>query len=372
VTLAVDAGRAALDAGGTTATSVVLVTRDLPLLDGGTEAVLLAGLGLPDTARCVLVLGGAPAALDAVSGAEPGTLVVAVDVAPAAAAAGVLVGDGASAADVSPLDRVARSLPVRVRTSSGAVHDYDDPRLLRSRGTGAAIARLALHDKPVALAGMGAKDAAALTQGTPAALPSEGAAAGLFALADALIRQAEGPVVAVDQATACAVQLRTGTTPVVSYAPAPQPSTAGPPAPGGDIKLSVAAYERAFDAKLGLQAGQCTSCGTLALPPRRRCTGCGSEEPHRLTPLPRHATVYTCASVHVPVPGMSSPYDLVIVELGDSGVRLLAPVTGTAAGTIRIGDTGRMVLRRHALRAGVPDYGYALLPDASPTTGSTP
>ena len=27
-----------------------------------------------------------------------------------------------------------------------------------------------------------------------------------------------------------------------------------------------------------------------------------------------------------------------------------------------IGDTGRMVLRRVAVRTGVPDYGYAFLP----------
>ncbi|WP_371541442.1 hypothetical protein OG266_00775 [Streptomyces sp. NBC_00554] len=46
--MAVEAGRAALAAAGAAGVAhVVLVTRDLPLLEGGNSAALLAGLGLP-------------------------------------------------------------------------------------------------------------------------------------------------------------------------------------------------------------------------------------------------------------------------------------------------------------------------------------
>ena len=49
LTMAVQAGRAALGAGGAGVDHVVFVTRDLPLLDGGNGAALVAGLGLPAT-----------------------------------------------------------------------------------------------------------------------------------------------------------------------------------------------------------------------------------------------------------------------------------------------------------------------------------
>ena len=45
VTLAVEAGRAALEAGGSSE-YVVVVSRDLPLMESSNAAVLLAGLGL--------------------------------------------------------------------------------------------------------------------------------------------------------------------------------------------------------------------------------------------------------------------------------------------------------------------------------------
>jgi uncharacterized OB-fold protein len=360
VTLAVAAGRALLDATDAPATSVVLVTRDLPGLEGGTEGVLLAGLGLPQDTRCSVILGGAPAALDAVSTGTAGTLVLAVDLLPSAGAGAALL--GGSGAELTPLSRSERSLPVRVRDTGGRTYDYDDPRLLRVRGTTASLDRLALDDKPIAVAGLGAKDAAALVQGTPAGLPTTGASSALFALADALAGSIEGPVVAVEQATATAARLQRGATTVLRSARPARPLPATKLGADATIGVSLPAYDRAFDSKLGLQAGKCATCGTLALPPRHRCLECGSEERHPLTPLPRDGVVYTAISVHVPVPGLRSPYDLAIVELGDTGVRLLTPVTGADPGTTHIGDRGALVLRRLTMRNGIADYGYAFEP----------
>ena len=98
VTLAVEAGRAAIDAAGgrrptaarpTAAAGgvqrVVLVSRELPLLEGGNAAVLLAGLGLDPEIEVSERLGGAPAALDALTSAPPWTLVIAADVQPSRA-----------------------------------------------------------------------------------------------------------------------------------------------------------------------------------------------------------------------------------------------------------------------------------------------
>lgn len=85
---------------------------------------------------------------------------------------------------------------------------------------------------------------------------------------------------------------------------------------------------------------------------------------YELIPLPRTGTVYTETTVHIPVPGLRSPYSLVIVELDGVGVRALVKVTGAEPGSVDIGTRGRLALRRVAVRSGVPDYGYMFEPDA--------
>ena len=124
--------------------------------------------------------------------------------------------------------------------------------------------------------------------------------------------------------------------------------------PGPEIRISLPAYERAFEAKVRLEAGRCPHCGTLALPPRHRCLGCGAEGDAGLAELPRDATVYTTTTIHTPVPGLATPYTIVIVELGDTGVRLLAQVTGAPPGNVGIGDRGEMVLAPRRRAVGHP------------------
>jgi uncharacterized protein len=51
------------------------------------------------------------------------------------------------------------------------------------------------------------------------------------------------------------------------------------------------------------------------------------------------------------------------VALDGSDVRVLAHVTDVPGGVTRIGDRGRLVLRKVAERAGIPDYGYAFAPE---------
>src|SRR3984957_3190717 len=203
VTLAVEAGRAAIDAaggggpagGGPRASDGqrgVLVSRDLGWLEGGNAAVLLAGLGLDPEIEVSERLGGAPAALDALTSARPATLVIAADVQPFAGAAAALV--AGSGLPVTPVARVARSLPVRTRSAAGVVHDYGDPRLLRERGVLASVSALAVDgaDKPLALAGADARQAAAGCAGAPPAPPALAGAGGKkpLALAGADARQA--------------------------------------------------------------------------------------------------------------------------------------------------------------------------------------
>src|SRR5205085_5158262 len=58
---------------------VVVVTRAPALLEGPTAAVIATALGLPAVVPIEIHLGGGPAVLDALAGAEPGALVVGVD-----------------------------------------------------------------------------------------------------------------------------------------------------------------------------------------------------------------------------------------------------------------------------------------------------
>jgi uncharacterized OB-fold protein len=372
VTLAVEAGRAAIDAAGASGPAggaavtgdvqrVVLVSRELPLLEGGNAAVLLAGLGLDPEIEVAERLGGAAAALDALTSARPRTLVIAADLQPFAGAAAALV--AGSGLRVVPSARLARSLPVRTRSADGEVHDYGDPRLLRERGVLASLASLAA-DKPLALAGAGAKQAAAVCAGQPPTLPTTGASSALFALAALAESRSSGPLFAADQATVSGVQVGDGTALVRRLEPAARPAPASTFTPGKEIPVSLAAYDRAFSAKVRFEAGRQAATGELDFPPRYRVGQDGSlHTDYTLVPLPRTGTVYTGVTVRIPVPGLSTPYSLVIVELDEVGVRALAPVTGAPPGTVRIGDRGRMVLRRVAVRSGVPDYGYAFCPE---------
>jgi uncharacterized protein len=370
VTLAVEAGRAAIEAadGGDSAGAggvqrVVLVSRELPLLEGGNAAVLLAGLGLDPEIEVSERLGGAPATLDALTSARPQTLVIAADVQPFAGAVAALV--TGSGLPVTPVARVARSLPVRTRSAAGQVHDYGDPRLLRERGVVASLASLGSlrADKPLALAGVDARQAAAVCAGQPPALPTTGASSGLFALAALAQARSAGPLFAVEQATVTGVQVGDGVAVVRRVEPAARPLPASTFTPGKEIPVSLAAYDRAFSAKVRFEAGRQAGTGELDFPPRYRIGTDGAlHTDYTLVPLPRTGTVYTGVTVRIPVPGLSTPYSLVIVELDGVDVRVLARVTGAPPGAVAIGDCGRMVLRLVAVRSGVPDYGYAFCP----------
>jgi uncharacterized OB-fold protein len=327
--------------------------------------VLLAGLGLDPELEVDERLGGAPATLDAVSSARPRSLVIGVDLEPAGAAA-ILTSDHGK--QVRTAARVARSLPVRTRNAVGVVHDYGDPRLLHERGLLASLSAAWL-DTPVVVAGVEHDKVVSLCTGEPPRLPTFGASSGLFALASLTESNTMGALVAVEQASLSGITVTGGEAQVIRREPAVRPLPGGTVTPGADLAISLAAYERAFEAKVRWEAGRHTgdaeSGEELHFPPRYRVgADCSLDTDYELVPLPRTGTVYTEATVQIPVPGMRSPYSLVIVELDGTDVRVLVKVTGAEPGSVDIGDRGRMALRRVAIRSGVPDYGYAFEPGA--------
>lgn len=358
ITLAVEAGRAALRS-GVPVENVVPVSRDMPLTESSNAAVLLAGLGLDPELEVTERLGGAPATLDSLSSARPRTMIIGVDIEPAGAAAIVTAERGLH---VRTAARVARSLPVRTRNAVGVVHDYGDPRLLHERGLVASLAAAWL-DTPVAVAGVDHKQALDMCADNPARLPTYGASAGLFALAHLAETGVTGPLVAVEQASLSGITVAGGVASVHRQEPraCPMPETTS--VADADLALSLAAYERAFEAKTRWEAGKFADSDELHFPPRYRIDDNGTlSRNYELVALPRTGTVYTAVSVHMPVPGLRTPYALVIVELDGVDVRALVKVTGADPDSVDIGDRGRLVLRRIAVRQGVPDYGYAFQP----------
>jgi uncharacterized OB-fold protein len=368
LTMAVAAGRAAdPDA---SAQRVVIVTRNFPLVEGGNGAVLLAALGLAGDIPVTEVLGGAPAVLDQIVGAGPGTLVIGSDdndVAVGAAAA--LTGE--AGAGVMARARQSRSLPLVARGEDGSRHTYPDPRLQREVGVRATLAKLDLDGGDLAgVVGVPANQLGPeFDRSATVEQPTSTAAGAVRVLADVIERGSAGLLLAVEQAAMSVAQVAPGDMSVrisrdeVESRYLPKLKTAE----GGGIPISMPAYSRAFEPKIRWEAAVFDERPGIdsapQFPPRVRVDDSGTLcSEYRLEPLPRTGTVYTHTTIRIPVPDLPSPYSLAVVQLDDSPVRVLLKVTGVPAGELTIGQAGAVVLRRIATRMGIPDYGYAFWP----------
>jgi uncharacterized OB-fold protein len=369
LTMAVAAGRAAdPDA---TARRVVLVSRDFPLLEGGNGGVLLAALSLPADTPVAEVLGGAPAVLDQIGGAGDGTLVIAADDNDLAVGAGaVLTGHGG--ATLTPAARQTRSLPLTARGEDGARHAYVDPRLQREVGVRSTLTRLGLSGTPALAAVAGvplAQIASDFDSSQAIGDPTVSAAAIIRLLADAIDAGTQGLLLAIEQSSISAAELASGDgTPRIARDEFPaRELPKSRIADGVGIPISMPAYARAFEPKLRWEAAVFEETPGIdtapQFPPRLRVDNAGRlATEYRLESLPRTGTVYTHTTVRIPVPDLPSPYSLAVVALDESPVRVLLKITGVPAGEATIGQPGSVVLRRVAIRAGIPDYGYAFWP----------
>jgi uncharacterized OB-fold protein len=358
VTMAVAALRPLVEAGHVIE-RIVLVTRRPALLEGDTAAVVAHAIGLPQV-PVEEVLGGAPAVVDVLLSSTRGTAVVAIEPEAHAGAGAMLLGDGGAA--LTGAGSVRASLPLSVRrTDESSARTYDDPRLLRELGWKPALRALAGDGVNIAV---GVPAAMQRSPGYDPALSDAVGASGTAAVPFALgllAEQTSGRLVAVEQASASALDVE-GSASVLRTERLGVPKPVQRQDGEADIPISLAAYARAFEEKVGFLAGRCETCGTLSYPSRYRCLGCGAEGPVPLAPLPRQATVYTVITVRVPVPGLASPYSLAIVELDGLDVRMLVQVADAPPGSAAIDDPGTLVFRKVADRQGIPDYGYAFQP----------
>jgi uncharacterized OB-fold protein len=199
--------------------------------------------------------------------------------------------------------------------------------------------------------------------------PATSAAAIIRLLADAIEAGDQGLMIAVEQATISVAELALeGATARITrdeFPPRELPKSRV--ADGVGIPISMPAYARAFEPKIRWEAAIFDESPGIdsapQFPPRLRVNNAGQlATEYRLEPLPRTGTVYTHTTVRIPVPDLPSPYSIAVVQLDGSPVRVLLKVTGVPAGEATIGQSGAVVLRKVATRAGIPDYGYAFWP----------
>jgi len=358
-TLALDAARLALG-DGVEVSSITVVSRSQSYLLDDAQVVIARALRLDDTVRVTQIQGAGCDALLALAAAGPGDLIIAVDSVGAVGAAAILVSGDPG---VRVLAQRRHSLPARTRAAGDAeTATYDDARLMRERGWRPAVDALR-GEGEVAVTGLPRSVATRLGATYPDSFedPTEPSWAALSAAA-ALAGGPGGRLIATDGASAVAVEIVPTTTEIRRGPRAPHEAVAV--VAGAGIPLSLAAYERAFDAKVGLYAGRCV-CGESFFPPRRYCPACGRADEMETVELARSGSVYTVATIRTPVPGMPREYSLAIVDIDGADVRALVHVTGAPPGSAAIGDHGKLVLRRIAEREGVPDYGFAFLNEAA-------
>ncbi|MGZ6973286.1 MAG: OB-fold domain-containing protein [Acidimicrobiia bacterium] len=423
LTLAVDAGLAALAAAGIPPAGVDGLwwgTTRPPFAEGPSHPVLAAALGLSRESGGALTAGSPHAGMDAVlaaadaigAGSARVALVITSDAlvpglgtgfearCGAGAAALVLAAEGGPAVITA---RVTRTQPLLDRyrgDAEAATRDLYDPRLFREemflpvvREVGEHLAAFdvrawSIPDPDGRLGATVARQVGA----TAVASPAVYAAVGDTAAAAPLL----GGIGALDAAGAVAFVGTGGgrTTGIIITADAPVPGAAvvadvlatGRPATyaevlrargqltasGELIPMGVppesAMFARGADEMLQLLGGRCTDCGTINTPPsiHPACIACGGTKMESV-PLARRGVVHTfVVNQTMPAPFVA-PLPIAVLDLED-GARIMLQVVGDGRG-LEIGTEVELVLRRYAHERGVPVYGWKAraVSESSPT-----
>lgn len=411
LTLAVEAGRRALDAAGIDPAGVDGVwwgTSRPPFAEGPSHAVLASALGLSRQSGGILTSGSPHSGMDALlaaadavgAGSARVALVVASDAlvpgpgtafearCGAGAAGVVLAADGGTAAITA---RVTRTQPLLDRYRGDGEHDTRDlydPRLFREemflpvvREVGEHLAAFdvrawVLPDPDGRLGATVAKSlgVANASAGTDAQLGDTGAAAallgGIGALdvggAVAIVATGGGRTTGVIVSADAAVPGAAAVADVVSGGQAATYSAAlrsrGQLVPAGEnIPMGVppesALFARGATEMLQLLGGRCAECGTINTPPsiHPACIACGASKMEPV-PLARRGTVHTfVVNQTMPAPFVA-PLPIAVVDLED-GSRIMLQAVGDGS-DIGIGTDVELVLRRYAHERGVPVYGW--------------
>jgi len=364
ITLAIAAARPIVVAGGKIS-SVFLISSNPIYLDGSSSASVLTALGLLDCPIYEL-LGGADTVLTVVATASEGALIIAVENETSAFSGAVLIGAGGGLL-VKLLGTMTGSLPVVSRRSGQTVSkDYGDARLQREIGTVPLVKSLkhfAEQDGETLTLLAGLNQTYAKKLGISRELVNSkcavGVASSIQALFDCCSLSSLCFVGAIAKSNGAVVSVRP-TSRVLNFTTSSK--FKAPVLKDRDesksLPISLAAYSRSFNSKVGHLAKKCL-CGAVSFPPKYLCSNCGGLDQSSFYKLGFSAKIHTLTKIFVDVPGKITPYVIAVVELNDD-VRALVGVTDYFGQDVKIGMKGELVLRVIAEREGIPDYGYSL------------
>lgn len=416
LTLAWDAGTAAVEAAGADPTAIDGLWWGCgrpPFADGPSHAVLANALGLAHHATGAL-LSGSPhsgieallAAADAVSAGSVRTALVVVSDAirpgpgtgyeqrAGAGAAALVLGLEGGTATLGV--RATRSRPLLDRYRGDGetdTRDLYDGRLFREEifvpivgEVAAALAPLApsvwsLPDPDGRLGAVIAKQVGAplvASTATYAEVGDSGSAAALLGIVGALDAAGVAAAVAYGGGRATGIIINVEA-PVAGAARVAAMITDGTPASytralrnrgqlvaGGEtIPMGVppesALFARGAEEMLQLLGARCVDCGTINTPPslHPHCTACGGPKLEAVH-LARTGTVHTyVVNYTMPAP-FEAPLPIAVIDL-DDGARIMLQVDDDGT-DLAIGRRVRLVLRRYAYERGVPVYGFKAKP----------
>lgn len=128
------------------------------------------------------------------------------------------------------------------------------------------------------------------------------------------------------------------------------------------MKYSIARYWREKHSYYRLKATKCLNCNRVNYPPSKVCRYCGSRELEEIE-LFGPAKVLTWTVIHTPPSGYEEykPLIIAIVELLNSGVKILTRLTDIDPEEIKEGMLVEPVLRRTSEDGEAGIIRYALL-----------
>jgi uncharacterized OB-fold protein len=136
------------------------------------------------------------------------------------------------------------------------------------------------------------------------------------------------------------------------------------------MRFSVPKYWREKESHYRLKATRCKSCGRINYPPSKICRYCGSEDTEEIYLDKEPARLVTWTIIHTVPEGFDEqkPRIIGIVELEQSHVRILAPITDVKPEELRENMILEPVLRRinEDGEAGLIYYGIAYRPVIPP------
>lgn len=136
---------------------------------------------------------------------------------------------------------------------------------------------------------------------------------------------------------------------------------------GGGAYVSVPTWRRSIPQRYRLEAGRCGACGELAFPPSGACQSCGGLADYETVALPGTGTVRAVTTISqggappefAPFQEQlgSFPAGIVAFDDPDGDETVSVPVMGTGEEELSVGDRVRATIRRLYTQEGVRRYG---------------